>query len=591
MLRPRLLFLLALLQVFHATAISGSSCRCLYGDPCWPSQSKFDKLSAQVSQPLLFPTPAAQACYTSPDSAECTEAVAQWGNGNWRANHTGAMQSPNFETFTFSNGTIEGCYLNTTLGLPCGRGSVSVIAVDARSVSDVQAAVNFAAVYNLRLAIKNTGHDYLGRSDGRGSFMLWTHNMKNITVHPSFTPAGAPTNESYEYAITLEAGVQWHEAYSAANDAGRVLVGGASGGGSVGAAGGWIQGGGHSALSASFGLGVDNVLEISVVTSNGSYLVTNAYQHPDLFWALRGGGGGTYAVATSVTYRTRPSFPVIGAFLSASINTSSLTPNAALSAAFTELVRITPQLTDQGWGGYSMFKPSNSSVSFVIRYVVPDSSPESAAQANATMSAYLTHVQELAANATQAGDSTVVQSAYTASFASWWDWYVPLFSTGESVGFNVELGSWLLPRDVVESDHEHVAETLVNIPAISWYLVCGGAASNVSADAAGINPAWRKAVVHVVGATTWSDGATLEEINAAREILKSDTAKMRALAPESGAYYNEASPYEPNPAQAFFGSHYNKLRAIKAVYDPINLFVVTEGVGSDEWDDSLTCRK
>ncbi len=47
--------------------------------------------------------------------------------------------------------------MNTALGLPCGRGSVSVIAVDARSVSDVQAAVNFAAEYNLRLAIKNTG--------------------------------------------------------------------------------------------------------------------------------------------------------------------------------------------------------------------------------------------------------------------------------------------------------------------------------------------------------------------------------------------------------------------------------------------------
>ncbi len=76
---------------------------------------------------------------------------------------------------------------------------------------------------------------------------------------------------------------------------------------------------------------------------------------------------------------------------------------------------------------------------------------------------------------------------------------------------------------------------------MSRSLVCGGAASNVSADAAGINPAWRKAVVHVVGATTWSDGATLEEINAAREVLKSDTAKMRALAPESGAYYNEVS--------------------------------------------------
>ena len=53
----------------------------------------------------------------------------------------------------------------------------------------------------------------------------------------------------------------------------------------------------------------------------------------------------------------------------------------------------------------------------------------------------------------------------------------------------------------------------------------------------------------------------------------------------------QASLYEPNPAHSFFGSHYKKLRAIKAVYDPFDLFIVAEGVGSDEWDGSLTCRK
>lgn len=56
-------------------------------------------------------------------------------------------------------------------------------------------------------------------------------------------------------AVTLGAGVQWDEAYQAVDLNGRMMVGGASGGGSVGAAGGWLQGGGHSALSPSFGLG------------------------------------------------------------------------------------------------------------------------------------------------------------------------------------------------------------------------------------------------------------------------------------------------------------------------------------------------
>lgn len=116
-------------------------------------------------------------------------------------------------------------------------------------------------------------HDFLGRSAGRDSFVIWTHNMKNITVHTAFTPAGAPTNETAQQgmydttysrysesshnspAITLDAGVQWHEAYAAADAAGRVLVGGVSADGSVGAAGGWMQGGGHSALAPTYGLG------------------------------------------------------------------------------------------------------------------------------------------------------------------------------------------------------------------------------------------------------------------------------------------------------------------------------------------------
>jgi hypothetical protein len=67
------------------------------------------------------------------------------------------MTFPYFETFIFQNGTISGCYFNTTLGFPCGQGSVPPVGVDARTVQDVQAAVKFASKHNLRLVVKNTG--------------------------------------------------------------------------------------------------------------------------------------------------------------------------------------------------------------------------------------------------------------------------------------------------------------------------------------------------------------------------------------------------------------------------------------------------
>ena len=131
--------------------------------------------------------------------------------------------------------------------------------------------------------------------------------------------------------FTFGAGVQWNEAYDAVQLRNRVIVGGAGAGGSVGAAGGWLLGGGHSPISPNYGLGtpslfslagscshgsfagVDNVLEIKIVTADGNHVTTNQYRNSDLFWALRGGGGGTWGVVTSVTYKTHPPTPFFSA--------------------------------------------------------------------------------------------------------------------------------------------------------------------------------------------------------------------------------------------------------------------------------------
>jgi len=70
------------------------------------------------------------------------------------------MEAPNFETFMFKNGTIDACYLNTSLGVPCTQGNVPVIGVNATTPEDVQAAVQFAVQYNVKLVVKNTGYVY-----------------------------------------------------------------------------------------------------------------------------------------------------------------------------------------------------------------------------------------------------------------------------------------------------------------------------------------------------------------------------------------------------------------------------------------------
>lgn len=204
--------------------------------------------------------------------------------------------------------------------------------------------------------------------------------------------------------------------------------------------------------------GIDNILELTMVTSNGTFLTANAYQNPDLFWALRGGGGGTFGVATSVTYRTHPIVPVVGAFMQLLVNASQ--PNAAYREAIAELVRLTPNLTDAGWGGYTTLTPSGFSnvITASIAFLIPN---VSWADANATILPYFEHVQALAANLSADAVPLTLASATTVQFTSFLDWYAHTIAKSGGVGDIVELGSWLLPRTAFESAPSEIAEVVV----------------------------------------------------------------------------------------------------------------------------------
>ncbi|KAF9467718.1 hypothetical protein BDZ94DRAFT_980876 [Collybia nuda] len=551
-------------------ALGKPSCRCLYGEKCWPKVSEFKALASQLSQPLLRPVPPESACYPISDpSGNCTDVTANASDGRWRSQQPGSMQAPNFETFIFANGTISACYLDTTLGVPCNQGSVPVIGVDARSVSDVQATIKFVTKNNLRLVVKNTGHDFLGRSTARNAFLLWTHNFKNIAYNESFVPEGALSQTRYK-AMTVGAGVQWYEAYDAAEANGRFILGGLSAGASVGAAGGWVLGGGHSAFSARHGLGVDNVLQFTVVTADGKYLTANTHKNSDLFWALRGGGGGTYAVVISATYLTHDPVPLTGTFFLSNFSTPAIAQDVV-----TEYVKIHPTLGDAGWGGYSFV--SKQGLQFF--YVAPN---VSSADTNATIDPFFRFAQNATAGTSQ---------SFIVSYNSFYEWYSSLFLTGEQVGANTEIGSRLVPREMFQNHPAKVASALLAVEnGISINFVAGGAVSKVDPDSTGLNPAWRKALGHATFGVSWKEGQPASEIQKARQQLRDGIKTLDAVAPGSGAYFNEASLYEENPEKTFFGSHYKKLRAIKAKYDKDSIFVVAGGVGSEDWDGSLNCR-
>lgn len=133
--------------------------------------------------------------------------------------------------------------------------------------------------------MKNSGHDFIGRSSAPNSLSIWVHRMKGITAHPEgFRPAGC--NITIEgHAITAAAGTQMLETYRATALMNRTVVGG---NGRTVALGGFITGGGHSILAPHFGMAADQVLELELVTPGGEILKVNECQNTDLFWAMRG---------------------------------------------------------------------------------------------------------------------------------------------------------------------------------------------------------------------------------------------------------------------------------------------------------------
>ena len=191
-----------------------------------------------------------------------------------------------------------------------------------------------------------------------------------------------------------------------------------------------------------YGTGVDNVLQFTIVLADGSLITTNSFQYPDLFWALRGGGGGTYGIVTSTTYQTHPIFPMVGAVMLTNFTSPSIAQNVT-----TELIRLHPIILDAGWGGYIGI--SNTSFSAII--AAPN---VSWADANATFLPFVQFVED-------ATGGPVI--ATTIPFPSFYQFYMTFYNNTGQVGTQVEIASRLLPRSLAETDPAKAAEIILSI--------------------------------------------------------------------------------------------------------------------------------
>lgn len=309
---------------------SRNACRFMPTDPEWPSAQTWDALNKTVHGQLIATVPLAAPCHdsTAPkgglsrnwptyDEQKCTELQERWLEPELQyvLQHIRSYHTPTDDHSDADPTSIMAPYFlgNQTCNpfqpraAACNIGVYSQYTINVTSSADVAAGLKFAEDNNVRLVILNTGHDFAGKSSGAGSLSLWMHNLKDI----EFIHWG---DEYYNgKAVRIGAGVQGFEVNAAAHDQGLQVVTGECP--TVGVAGGYTQGGGHSALSSRHGMAADQALQYEVVVTSGEVLIANRDQNSDLYWALSGGGGGTYGVVLSLTSKAHPDVPTSGANL------------------------------------------------------------------------------------------------------------------------------------------------------------------------------------------------------------------------------------------------------------------------------------
>jgi FAD/FMN-containing dehydrogenase len=362
--------------------------------------------------------------------------------------------------------------------------------------------------------------------------------------------------------------------------------------------GGYLTGGGHSPLSATYGLAVDQVLEMEVVTARGDILTVNECQYSDLFWALRGGGGSTFAVVISATVRTLPT-PTIGSYLLAINFTASSTE--AFWNSSTYFHQQLSKLVNDGVSGYYYqnppISPSSSeggSTGFLGGlFLVVDKPSQRAVDSFAPILEYINCT--FASNA-----SSIYLNQDYDTFHGWWFEY----KDTSAVGFDMALGSRLLNADAFSVPSSDLMETIMagtpipNDPlgGFGGNLVSGPGVWNAvpRGGSNSVNPAWRNGTINHIGITvTWPPLNPTARGNQQRSLTNKYVMAWRKLAPYSGAYVNEADPNEPDYQHSFWGDNYSRLFKIKREADPDDVFWCHPCVGDEGWheiDDKL-CRK
>ncbi len=525
-------------------------------------------------------------CGSAPSGAACAEVFKRLKNPYYLGDEVGLTQ---------------------TLGwVDAWISQASAYAVAARRTADVVAAVNFARENKLRLVVKGGGHSYLGTSSAPDSLLIWTRRMSAITVHDAFVGAGCAGRAAPQPAVTVEAGAIWmHVYHEVTTRAGRYVQGG--GCATVGVAG-LIQSGGFGSFSKRYGLAAAGLLEAEIVTADGAVRIANACSNPDLFWGIKGGGGGSLGVVTQLTLKTHE----LPQFFGAVITTIKATSDAAFRRLIGRIIGFYAEaLFNPHWGEQIAFRPDNV---LAIRMVFQGLDQQ---QAESVWRPFFEWV------AASPNDFRIVSAPLVAALPArrFWDpaflrslpgivvaddrpgapegnvlWAGDAGQAGQVLhGYQ---SAWL-PAALLEKERQSRLGDALFAATRHWDFALhvnkglGGAPADEVAAArdTAINPAVLDAFALVISgaeeppAYPGIAGHEPDRPAARRHAAAIDRAmkELRTLLPDVGSYVSESNFFEADWARAYWGPNYPRLLAVKDRYDPDGLFVLHHGVGSERW--------
>jgi len=555
------------------------------GDRDWPSTARWDQLREQTGGRLLAVKSPFDVCRIDPTGADCLELFRSLKNPYAIGDNIALTQ--------------------TTGWADAWTSQSSAYAVAVESAADVAATVNFARENRLRLVVKGGGHSYLGTSSAPDSLLIWTRRMNRVVLHDGFVPQGC--NIPPVPAVSVGAGAIWMHTYDAVTThGGRYVQGG--GCATVGVAG-LVLSGGFGSYSKAYGTAAASLLEAEVVTADGFVRIANSCVHPDLFWALKGGGGGSFGVVTRLTLRTHE-LPDRFGIADVNIHARSDTGFRALIAHFVDF--YAQSLMNPHWGEIVNIRHGRRLEISMASQALDDGQMATIWQpflrwvATSGELSFVTPPLLRSGAARHRWDAAFLRSHLAGAVMS--DrrlnapsgnifWSANLSEAGHFIhGYD----SIWLPAALVRDAEQRakLSDALFEAGRI-WPIELhfqkglAGASSKVieAASRTATNPAMHDAfVLAIIGSEGPPARPGLPGYQPDLAAARSDVAHigkamvvLRTLVPDGGSYVAESNFFEPNWQRSYWGANYARLLDVKRRYDPDGLFFVHHGVGSEAW--------